>query len=70
MMLGVWAQLVLAQQFASVGSLIRLLVLSVLFDVGPGPHVTAALDVDLQDAVEAIPPPDKGIKINSFSLKC
>lgn len=65
--LSVWAQLALAQQFGSVGGFIGLLCLSVLLDVGPGPHVTAALDVDLQNAVEAIRPPDKDMESKKTS---
>lgn len=50
--------LALAQQLGLVGRLVGLQVLSVLSDVGPGPHVAEASDVDLQDAVEGVPPPE------------
>lgn len=57
--LGVWARLALAQEFGLVSGPVGLLSLSVLFDAGPAPHVMAAPDVDLQDAVEAVPPPER-----------
>lgn len=60
MSLNVLAWLVLAQQFGLVGALVGFQVLSVLSDAGPGPHVSRASDVDLQDAVEAVPPPGAG----------
>lgn len=61
----VQVRLVLAQQFGLVGSLVGLQVLSVLSDVGPRPHVSEASDVDLQDAVEGVPPPGRGTENKS-----
>lgn len=46
-----------AGQFGLVGLLVCLQILSMLSDVGPGPHATDALDVDLHDAVERVLPP-------------
>lgn len=56
----VLVRLVLAQQLGLVGRLVGLQVLSVLSNVGPGPHAPEASDVDLQDAVDGIPPPGRG----------
>ena len=60
MAFSVQAQLALTQQFGLVGGLVGLQVLPMLSDVAPGPHVAATPDVDLQDTVEAVPPPDRG----------
>lgn len=59
MSLDVLVRLVLAQQLGLVGGLVGLQVLSVLSDVGPGPHVTDASHLDLHDAVEGVPPPSR-----------
>lgn len=56
----VWAGPVLIQQSGLVGRLVGLQVLTVLLDDGPGPHLIAAPDVNFQDAVEAVPPPERG----------
>lgn len=55
--LSVQVWLVLAQQFSLVGFLVGLQVLSVMPDVGPGPHATDTSDANLHDAVKGIPPP-------------
>lgn len=49
--------LLVAGQFGLVGFLVSLQVLPMLSDVGPGPHVADAFDVDLHDAVERVLPP-------------
>lgn len=49
--------LLVAGQFGLVGLLVGLQVLSMLPDVGPGPHAADTLDVDLHDAVERVLPP-------------
>lgn len=69
MAFGVWARLALTQQFGLVGSLVGLQVLPMQSDVGPGPHVAAASDVDLKDTVEAIPPPDRSTQIKPRTVK-
>lgn len=53
------ADFVRADQLGSVHCLVGLQVLSVLSDVGPGPHATDASDVDVHDRVESIMPPSK-----------
>lgn len=58
LLLSVWPWLVLAQQLALVGSLVDLQALPVLLNLGPGPHVAEASDVDLHDAVESVSPPE------------
>lgn len=57
--LSVLVWFVLTQQLGFVGSPVGLQVFSVLSDVGPGPHVIDASNVDLQDAVEGISPPGR-----------
>lgn len=38
-----------------------------LLDAGPGPHVTAASNVDLHDAVKGVPPPERDrVKKNTY----
>lgn len=46
-----------ADQFGLIGGPVGLQVLSVLSDVGPGPHAADASDVDIHDPVEGVTPP-------------
>lgn len=48
-----------ADKFGLVRCPVGFKVLSVLPDVGPGPHETDASDVDVRDSVEGIMPPFK-----------
>lgn len=68
LLLPVWAWFILAQQFGLVGVLVSLEVLPVPLDVGPGPHLNATLNVDLHDAVEAVPPPGRSRKVTPLLL--
>ena len=58
-LLVVLAHLGLGQQLGPVRGPVNLQVLPVLSDVGPRPHAAEAPDVDLQDAVGGVPPPDE-----------
>lgn len=48
-----------ADKFGLVCCLVGFKVLSMLSDVGPGPHATDASDVDIHDTIEGIMPPFK-----------
>lgn len=57
------AALAWVQKSCLVGHFVGLQVLPVAPDVGPGPHGGQASYMDLQDAVEGVPPPEQGKEI-------
>lgn len=62
LLLCVLGHFTLADQLGLVDGPVGLQVLSVLSDVGPGPHAADASDVDGHDTIECIMPPCKQTK--------